>query len=439
MLLTQANPGLRNTAAARALGSSASQRTRILSAITELVSRDGYAGVTVAQIIGLAGVSRPTFYEQFPDREGCLLMALAPARRRLLGAVSAAVGSVPPGRGAQAALGALAQFAAARPVTARLAMSEPLSAGRRCLETHDEMIAELAQLIEGSNQAVPRNVLSPDLPSRALIGCSIRMLAQRLGAREQVTADFVIELDSWLASYRRPLAEHRRRMRALGSPVERSTACPSPPLLRPPPDLPADEGGRSRRRATEQQRLRIVFATAEVVSRQGFQPASVAGISRQAKLDTHAFYRLFADKGAAFQACGEMLFRHLMAESALAYARAEVWPERVTEAIAAGLNYLQAHSTLARVALVDSQTAGLDAARRVHEGARAFAIFLEEGSRYEEGIRRPSGLGLEAISTMALELCYECLLSRDGDLHTLAPQIAFVALAPFLGVERASA
>ena len=414
-----------------------SQRTRILSAITELVSREGYADVTVAQIIGLAGVSRSTFYEYFPGREACMLAALAPQRRGLMDAVSAALGGAPPGRGAQAALGALAQFAATEPVMARMVMSEGLMAGRRCLDTHDQLIAELAQLIERSNQAAPRNVLSPDLPSGALIGCSIRMLGQRLSSGEQLTADFTVELDSWLAGYQRPLAEHRRDTPTLCPATERATACP-PPLLQPPTDRPADEGGRLRRLTPEEQRLRIMLATAEVVNRQGFQMARVTDISRQANLDPHAFYRLFADKAAAFRACGEMLFRHLMAESALAYARARTWPERVIEAIAAGLNYLHEYSTLAHAALVDGQTAGLDAARRVHERAHAFTIFLEEGARYEEAIRRPSSLGLEAISTMALELCYGCLRSPDGELGGLAPQLAFVALAPFLGVERAS-
>jgi AcrR family transcriptional regulator len=54
-----------------------SQRARMLEAITRAVAEKGYARVTVADIVGLAGVSRRTFYEQFEDKEDCLLAAAA--------------------------------------------------------------------------------------------------------------------------------------------------------------------------------------------------------------------------------------------------------------------------------------------------------------------------------------------------------------------------
>src|SRR5687768_11081053 len=52
-----------------------SQRARMLEAITRAVAEKGYARVTVADIVGMAGVSRRTFYEHFEDREACLLAA----------------------------------------------------------------------------------------------------------------------------------------------------------------------------------------------------------------------------------------------------------------------------------------------------------------------------------------------------------------------------
>jgi AcrR family transcriptional regulator len=52
-----------------------SQRARMLDAITRAVADKGYARVTVADIVAAAGVSRRTFYEQFEDKEDCLLAA----------------------------------------------------------------------------------------------------------------------------------------------------------------------------------------------------------------------------------------------------------------------------------------------------------------------------------------------------------------------------
>jgi AcrR family transcriptional regulator len=54
-----------------------SQRARMLDAITRVVADKDYARVTVADIVALAGVSRRTFYEQFEDKEDCLLAAAA--------------------------------------------------------------------------------------------------------------------------------------------------------------------------------------------------------------------------------------------------------------------------------------------------------------------------------------------------------------------------
>jgi AcrR family transcriptional regulator len=67
----------------------ASQRPRILDAITELVAARGYAGTTVKEIAGLAGVSLSTFYEHFADKEQCFLAAYDQVADRLFEAIVA--------------------------------------------------------------------------------------------------------------------------------------------------------------------------------------------------------------------------------------------------------------------------------------------------------------------------------------------------------------
>jgi AcrR family transcriptional regulator len=49
------------------------QRARIHGAIIEAVAQNTYEGTSVKQIIGLAGVSRRSFYEQFANKEECFL------------------------------------------------------------------------------------------------------------------------------------------------------------------------------------------------------------------------------------------------------------------------------------------------------------------------------------------------------------------------------
>jgi AcrR family transcriptional regulator len=53
----------------------ASQRERLLRAVVTAVAASDYAGVTVADIVKRARVSRAAFYTHFSDKEGCFLAA----------------------------------------------------------------------------------------------------------------------------------------------------------------------------------------------------------------------------------------------------------------------------------------------------------------------------------------------------------------------------
>jgi AcrR family transcriptional regulator len=53
----------------------ASQRGRLICAMSDTVAENGYAAATVADVIARAGVSRKAFYEHFSDKEDCFLAA----------------------------------------------------------------------------------------------------------------------------------------------------------------------------------------------------------------------------------------------------------------------------------------------------------------------------------------------------------------------------
>src|ERR1700729_4394420 len=72
------------------------QRERLVRGMIAVTARVGYAGASIAQAIAHAGVSRPTFYEYFVDKEDGFLAALAHAQQQLLNHVRAAVSREPP-------------------------------------------------------------------------------------------------------------------------------------------------------------------------------------------------------------------------------------------------------------------------------------------------------------------------------------------------------
>ena len=61
------------------------QRSRMLFAMAEEVAEQGYSGVSVADVVSRAGVSRATFYEQFADKQDCFLAAFDTAVGLVLG------------------------------------------------------------------------------------------------------------------------------------------------------------------------------------------------------------------------------------------------------------------------------------------------------------------------------------------------------------------
>src|SRR5450759_5219883 len=97
----------------------ATQLERLLTGMVTAANRDGYAGANVSEVIGEAGVSRPTFYDYFGDRDDCFVAAVADVQGRLLREVQYAVASGPPERALAGALEATVAFAASQPAEAR--------------------------------------------------------------------------------------------------------------------------------------------------------------------------------------------------------------------------------------------------------------------------------------------------------------------------------
>jgi len=178
-------------------------------------NRDGYAAASVSSVIGEAGVSRPTFYEYFEDRDACFLAAVEVAARRLLEATETAVEQRAEGDPTGAVIGALVGFAASEPALARFLMSETLAGGPGTLDARDESVGEIARVLDDANAGLDDATSSPDLCSALLVGACYRLLASRLRRGERALGGLLRELLAWTAYYRRAAGEHRWRTAAL--------------------------------------------------------------------------------------------------------------------------------------------------------------------------------------------------------------------------------
>jgi AcrR family transcriptional regulator len=355
------------------------------------------------------------------------------AHKQLHDQVVRSVLDAPPELAFAAAIDALVRFAATRPHTAQLLVGEAMGGGSASRQLRADGIAEIAEMIERAYHFAPAQTPAPDLPTVSVIGGVYRLLDSMLHDEEPLKVQLSDELASWLASYRRPLAEHRWR---------------SPRPLSPPPVLPrsrsavelsrsemspTDSGSASEEELAARERQRILLAAAEVTA-QGYDTASVSAICTAAGIDEPTFYGYFSDKRAAFRAVHELHYQQVMSTAAGAFFSGSNWPERVWLAGAAFANYMQANPTLLRATLVEGYAGGPPTLQRGEDIVGAFTIFLQEGYQHLGGRDRPSRLALAAIGATIFEIGYEgARTSLDPDIMGLLAPAVYVCLTPFLG------
>jgi AcrR family transcriptional regulator len=149
----------------------ANQRERMLDAVADVVSFQGYVAMSVEDIVGAAGVSRRTFYDHFTGKEDAFLQAFDRIARELLRRVNAAFDHS--ATFAEAVIGCLREcleFAASEPRFAEMCIGEVLAAGPAAIERRNAVLGELAELLERSARTVPDGLSPPEVTAEALIG-----------------------------------------------------------------------------------------------------------------------------------------------------------------------------------------------------------------------------------------------------------------------------
>jgi AcrR family transcriptional regulator len=396
----------------------------------------GYARANVSAVIEQAGVSRPTFYDYFSDRDDCFLGALDDVYQRLLEHMRDRVGDGAPERALHGSIEALIDFAAGEPNAARFLTSEAMTAGPRALSTRDKGLVEIGQLVEESHARVKGSTPIPDVSPRMLMGGVYRLMGARLRRGEPGLSRLREDLLVWVDSYKRPASEQRWSSLMEGSVYSPSPFVPRTPLRAPEvlkpgrPRLPPAD-------VAENQRLRILFATATLAAEQSYAASTVADILKLAGVDGRTFYAQFAGKQEAFMAVHELGVQRVLWVTGQAFFSGSSWQERVWEAARAFTQFLDINPLIAQVGFIEAYAAGPAAVQRVEDSHLAFTMFLQEGYQHvpESGLSR---LALEAIVMTIFEMVYSRVRNQGATETTslLAP-MSLLCLAPFLGAREA--
>lgn len=455
------------------------QRQRLQTALIELIADRGYQAIRILDLTKLARVSRPTFYSLYTDKEELFLAAYDEITARTARTIMAAYetqGSA--GERLRRAMRAFAQLAADEPQAVSLMVLGAFGAGPKALERRNRTLHALEQSIRAARSAsATRNgsagsarrksaragtgADTSDLTVKVILGGIREVTAARLRrGKASELPDLADELATWAESYpAKPpagLDSHRSAaQRKTGttatSPAQDAAAAGddgegrgaavlvSERARQAEGRLPSGRHDLPRQFIVKNQRERIVDATAAIVAEKGLAGLTIPEIARRANVSHQTFYEMYPTKEDAFLGAQKVGLHQAFQIAVRAYeAQGEDWPMGVAAGLRALLEYLASEPAHAHLTVVDTFAASPTAIEIRDAGVHAFAAYLQPGYHYADG-RSVPGIAPEAIAGGIWQVLHNHIEHQDvGNIADLAPQVAYFALAPFLGSQEAA-
>jgi AcrR family transcriptional regulator len=157
------------------------QRTRILTAMVDVVAERGAGNATVAHVVARSGVSRRTFYELFEDREDCLLAACEDALARISAVVVPAYNAPTRWREKlRAGLLAMLQFLEFDRRRGSLVIVGTPGAGSKVLERRRGVLAQIIMIVDLGRAEVRQGEGPPPLTAEGVVGGGLSLIHARM-------------------------------------------------------------------------------------------------------------------------------------------------------------------------------------------------------------------------------------------------------------------
>ncbi|HYB24141.1 MAG TPA: TetR/AcrR family transcriptional regulator [Solirubrobacteraceae bacterium] len=405
----------------------ANQRTRIHGAMIEAVSRNGYEGTSVKQVIALAGVSRRSFYEQFDNKQSCFLATfdviakseLEKARRRYLESAG-----TPPAR-LRAILERYKQMTAEDCKASVLAVLETQTAGVSGMQRLLAAIGACEQMIAQGFAQAPGMVSLPAPIVRAIAGGMHGIASAFLRDTPASRGlDVTEELEAWTLLFQAPAAERMAECMAAALSVrlrEIASAC--------------GHGHAGAEAASRDERARLMHAVLRLATREEYRTVSAPQIADEANVSIEVFWQLFVGKDECYLAALDDVAGELLAVAAESGPATEDWPHAVRRVLAELMRHLAERPLHTRTLAQEAFFAGAEAVERVRELSLSIATLLTEGAPTEAA----SPLATEAIAS-AIWHTMRCQVAagRVQLLAALSEHLAYIVLAPYIGAQAAA-
>lgn len=180
----------------------AHKQRRIMDALAELTTEQGYEATKISDIVRRAGVARKTLYDNFEGKEEVFLATFDAARDEVLRRVeegSAGTDEDWQDR-VEGGLAAFLGYVAEQPVLARMCMIEALSATTATTKRYEDALELFVELTE---RALPKDERLPDTIAETLVGGVAWIVYQQIRRGDAERAeDLLPELTDFMtASY----------------------------------------------------------------------------------------------------------------------------------------------------------------------------------------------------------------------------------------------
>jgi AcrR family transcriptional regulator len=455
------------------------QRARIHGALVEAVARNGYEETSVKQVIGLAGVSRRSFYEQFANKQACFLVTFDLIARRELQQIRRAY-LASDGTLEQRTLASFQRFAhtvAEDRNSAVLAVLEAQTAGvpgvlrlRKAIGACEHM---LVQSFTPSFDATPLPIPVVRGIAGGLHGIASSFLRQQQQARRAPARGRAraaqqhahAARDRAPATQQHAPATHQHAPAAQQhAPAAQRHACAGSDLAREMLtwtllfQTPAAESmseqmaarlttrireissayghGLGGAEATSRdERTRLLQSILRLATREDYRVLSAPQIADEANVPIDAFCQLFADKDECYLDALDMIGDELLAIAADPDLVSGRWPHAVRRVLSELLRYLAEHPLQTRTLAQEAFFAGPQALERVLDLSHSIATLLTEGAPAPAS----GALTVDAIAG-ALWHTIRCQVAagRIPLLAALCEHLTFIVLAPYIGADAAA-
>jgi AcrR family transcriptional regulator len=409
------------------------QRSRMHGAMIEAVASDGYERTSVRQVVGLAGVSRRAFYEQFSNKQECFLATFDVIAARGAGRVSAAYQAA--GGDVQermhAAFGELTAAISANQKSAHLAIVEAPKAGPPALLRLRHASATFEQMLsECLGETSPAGVLPVPVIRGIAGGLHAAMSRCLCEGSPEAAPQVAEEMLRWTLLFSTPAA------RAL---AERLSERARQALLHgrkaPAREVQAPLGPLAPLAATGDEREHLLEHALSMAAAVGYRELSAPQIADSADVSIDCFFEHFQGKRECYLVALGMLGERLLCLASEPQATSGGWPQAVRARIAQLLGYLADRPIYAQTIAQGVFAAGAEAIEGNVALANAIAVALSDGAP----VVADGALAVQGVAG-ALSHTIRCQVASGQIqlLSVLSDYLSYIVLAPFIGSEDAA-